>query len=339
MKNRLILSVIALVASVAANAQIMPDSTVQIVAYWSKGDRVAYDCTNTTYDADENDNRSNVNTQSETRIFEVLDAREDGYTLRLSYKNVFSPKPVEYLTPEEIKELSENYTITFNTDQYGSVTGIVNAGECRAVLEKIIDGMVDRKWKEMDTDVRKTLSKQQLTDYIKSAFCSDEVLALTVSTDISPFFTYHGTRLDTTQVYSYPSDYTLPIGGNQKCEVETKLWVDEKLTDTTSAVICTEALADKDVLIPIVIDYTIQYAQSVAGMTGQKLTEDDIAELSKKLEGQFLDMTMNAFSTTEIHLSSGWPVQWFNTRVVGTVGPDRTVRKVFKQTARLSENE
>ena len=57
-----------------------------------------------------------------------------------------------------------------------------------------------------------------LTDYIKSAFCSDKVLALTVSNDISPFFTYHGTRLYTTQVYTYPSDYTLPIGGNQKSE-------------------------------------------------------------------------------------------------------------------------
>lgn len=41
MKRGVLLSAVALVASVAAYAQMMPDSTVQIVAYWSKGDKAA----------------------------------------------------------------------------------------------------------------------------------------------------------------------------------------------------------------------------------------------------------------------------------------------------------
>lgn len=157
MNRGLILSAIALMASVASYAQMMPDSTVQIVAYWSKGDKVAYDCTTTSYTADENGNRSEVSATSETRVFEVLDEREDGYTLRLSYRNVFNPNPVEYLTPEESRELNENFTITFTTDEFGSVTGIVNSEECKAVLVDIIDGLVERKWKEMDKEARKAI--------------------------------------------------------------------------------------------------------------------------------------------------------------------------------------
>ena len=339
MNRGLILSAIALMASVAAYAQMMPDSTVQIVAYWSKGDKVAYDCTTTSYTADENGNRSEVSATSETRVFEVLDEREDGYTLRLSYRNVFNPNPVEYLTPEESRELNENFTITFTTDEFGSVTGIVNSEECNAVLVDIIDGMVERKWKEMDKEARKAISKEQFSDYLKSLFCSEEVLSLIAGADITPFFTYHGARLDTTQLYSFPQDFTLPIAGNETFEVETELWVDEKLTDENSAVICTDAMATKEILIPKVLDYTVQMMRQAAEMAEEEITEDDVANLNDELSRQLQDMTMEVYSTTEIHLPSGWPLQWYNTREIVVVSEDVMTKKVIEQTAHLSEEQ
>lgn len=39
--KRTVISLFAICASVFAGAQMMPDSTVQIVAYWSKGDKIS----------------------------------------------------------------------------------------------------------------------------------------------------------------------------------------------------------------------------------------------------------------------------------------------------------
>lgn len=47
--KRTVISLFAICASVFAGAQMMPDSTVQIVAYWSKGDKISYDCASTQY--------------------------------------------------------------------------------------------------------------------------------------------------------------------------------------------------------------------------------------------------------------------------------------------------
>lgn len=340
MKRGVLLSAVALVASVAAYAQMMPDSTVQIVAYWSKGDKLAYDCTTTSYTADENDNRSDVSATSETRVFEVLDAREDGYTLRLSYKNVFSPTTVDYLTPEEYHALCENLTITFTTDEFGSVTGIVDSEECKALLSDMIDKMAEGKMKEMDKDTRKAFPKGQFLTNLKSMFCSDEFISLTAGADITPFFTYHGARLDTTQVYSFPQDYTLPMAGNQTFEVETELWVDEKLTDENSAVIRTDALATKDVLFPLVLASSVQLAKTALETAGEELSEDEIvATLTEELNKQILDITMEVYTTTEIHLASGWPIQWYSTRETVTVGDGKTTKKVIEQSACISDEE
>lgn len=340
MKKRVLLSAVALVASVAASAQMMPDSTVQIVAYWSKGDKISYDCTATTYTTDENDNRSDISATSETRVFEVLDAREDGYTLRLSYKNVFSPNTVDYLTPEEYHALCENLTITFTTDKFGSVTGIVDSEGCKTLLSNMIDKMAERKLKEMDKDARKAFPKEEFLTNLKSVFCSDEILSLTAAADITPFFTYHGARLDTTQVYSFPQEFTLPTAGNQTFEVETKLWVDEKLTDEESAVIRTDALATKDLLFPVMLNYSIQLTRSAADMTGEELTDDEIATgVTEELNKQLLDISMEVYTTTEIHLATGWPIQWYSTRETIVVSDGKTEKKVIEESACVSDEQ
>lgn len=71
-------------------------------------------------------------------------------------------------------------------------------------------------------------------------------------------------------------------------EIETEFWVDEKLTDSTSVVLRTDAFADNE-----------------------------------KME-----TTVEEYSTEQIHLGTGWPICWYSTRetVVSTVeGKKETV--------------
>lgn len=85
---------LAICCSVFAEAQMMPDSTVQVVAYWSKGDVISYDCAVTQYTIEADGTKKADYSSSETRTIEVIDADDSSYTLRLSYADYEILKPM-----------------------------------------------------------------------------------------------------------------------------------------------------------------------------------------------------------------------------------------------------
>ena len=48
MKKVIVVSALAMLAAFSAGAQMMPDSTVQVIAYWDKGEKVMYKVENST---------------------------------------------------------------------------------------------------------------------------------------------------------------------------------------------------------------------------------------------------------------------------------------------------
>ena len=68
---------LAICCSVFAKAQMMPDSTVQVVAYWSKGDVISYDCAVTQYTIEADGTKKADYSSSETRTSVVI--RTDAY--------------------------------------------------------------------------------------------------------------------------------------------------------------------------------------------------------------------------------------------------------------------
>jgi len=88
--KKLFFSLALLLFSIAGFSQMMPDSTVQVCAYWQKGDKVTYECTNTTVKVTDGVDTTTVKASSETRIIEVVDQTDTSYLLQLTYKDVFN---------------------------------------------------------------------------------------------------------------------------------------------------------------------------------------------------------------------------------------------------------
>ena len=88
--KKLIAAAFAACLSLSALAQMMPDSTFQVVAYWSKGDKISYQCTDRTVKKTPDGQEEVQNSSSEVRTFEVIDQTDTTYTLRLTYSDVFS---------------------------------------------------------------------------------------------------------------------------------------------------------------------------------------------------------------------------------------------------------
>ena len=82
MKQRMFAALMAFLPFLAS-AQMMPDSTVQVCAYWNKGDRAVYECKSTTVKIEQDGTETTSNAASETRIFEVIDETEKSYIINL----------------------------------------------------------------------------------------------------------------------------------------------------------------------------------------------------------------------------------------------------------------
>lgn len=334
MKRGLILSVLALVTSVAAYAQMMPDSTVQVCAYWAKGDHVEYDCLNTQYNVDQYGNESGRQETSETRVFDVLEETDESYTLRMSFRNINSPSPYDFFTDEQFKKINENYSITVVTNQYGTITDIPDVVVDGNPFFATLDEISEDAWKNIDKETRKAISKDDFISSLRNLYSSEETVASTVLKDVTPMLLYHGARLDTSLVYPYKKTFFDLFGGKFTFTTEAEFWVDEEYTDSVSVVIHSDAILDKEDLFPVLIDNTVKEAQANADEYGEVLTEDDIANITDEFNNQIIDMTIEEYTSIEIDLYDGWPIQWFSTREVTVVGENGTQKTIVERTAK-----
>lgn len=333
--KKTVISLFAICASVFAGAQMMPDSTVQIVAYWSKGDKISYECASSQYVIDADGNKKVDYATSETRTFEVIDADDSSYTVRLSYSDVFSPAPVNYLTEAQVKELGEAFVITFKTDELGSFTGFVDDDESFNTYSGMVDTIIENAWKENRKDL-KGVSKEQFAESIKAPLCNKEYLYASMLADFNPLLMFHGCRLDTTTVYSFPQDFTTIYNSDKPLQLETQFWVDEKLTDTTAVVIRTDAYAGNDIFGPMVRDHTFKMAKSTLDMTGTPYTDAEIIEeVDKMMEENAMSTSLEEYTTLQVHLDTGWPICWYSTREVLSSNNQTEAKIVIEKSAEL----
>lgn len=326
---------LAICCSVFAEAQMMPDSTVQVVAYWSKGDVISYDCAVTQYTIEADGTKKADYSSSETRTIEVIDADGSSYTLRLSYSDVFSPNPIKYLSSDQVNKLSEALTVTFKTNEFGTFAGIVDDDEAFDTYVKLVESIIDNAWKANKKEL-KGISREQFTESMKAPLCNKESMFAAVVSDFAPLLTFHGSRLDTAEVYSFPQIFTNLFGSETPLELDTQFWVDEKLTDSTCVVIRTDAYADYETLKPMVRDYSIKVAKAALESTGTEFDENEIAdEIDKQMAEESVNVTFDEYTTIQIHLGTGWPVCWYSTREVVSTSEQAEKTAIIEKSVEL----
>lgn len=327
--KKIFLSVISLAACFCASAQMMPDSTVQVVAYWAKGDKISYECKTTEYEIDEAGTKTVKSATSETRVFDVLDADENGYKLRLSYEDVFSPSKIPYLTDKQMKEINESASLTFKTNQFGMFMEVIDDADAFDSFEKMVVKMCENVWNEFKSTLKKATTKEQFISSMKSLLCNKEFIHAALVADFSPLLMFHGARLDTSEVYSFKQPFLNLLNSGGSLEVETKFWVDEKLTDTTSVVLRTDTFIDSEKMAPFVKASLMKAAKSSLEIVGQEYNEaESTAVVEEEIESTKMETTFEEYTSEQIHLGTGWPICWYSTRevVMSTIqGEKKTV--------------
>lgn len=308
-----IFAVLAALLPLSAFGQMMPDSTVQVVAYWQKGDRIVYEFKSTTTSIDKDGKEETAKASSETRIFEVIDETDSSYVLQTTYKDVFSSDMSLSVGADVINKLGESVVVKTLTNELGTVQELLNVDELtegmKQMLPLVVDGAVDDKeLKELG------LTRQELIDNYAEQLCRPETITMTFMEDVAPMLNYHGIRIRTDQEYTVKQQLNNPFPGtSSSMQFDMNFWVDEELTDSTSVVIRSYMKVDNEAMLPFLREFLLGALKTTIP---QNLAPED---LEKELNAAIVEANMSAsleqYSATEIHLATGWTTQYWSKRI------------------------
>lgn len=299
----------------AAFAQMMPDSTVQVVAYWQVGDKYSYQVEQSTSKIEGNDTTV-VEKSAEILTFEVLEATDSTYRVLVSYDDFQHSDYARLRAHDALEKAFGKTSLQFITDIYGTYQRMILPENLQEESEAAIEEYAREMCKErgLGEDAMETVKT------IVRGLISPEAYSKAAEAEITPLLAFHGTRLDLKR--EYESSIQQPtLFGEGTIPMTLRFWVDENYTDSTSVVIRTYQEAEKGALAPFIANMLGQMAQNV--------TSEDVSEgvdyLSKA------DMTMEDFQLLEVHLDTGWPLFYSFTREVVTRIDDQEQRQVVRK--------
>ena len=308
--KKLLFALLGSLLSASLFAQMMPDSTYQIVAYWDKGDQVSYECKSKSVRILPDGTEVVQSSSSDTRTFEVIDQTDTSYTLRMTYADAFlSQLNLGPEVSEAYARLMAEQKIDILTDQLGTVQGFLNLDQVLKSMEEyipIVFESVLSKFNEKDVNAANPfLSK--LKDSFIAMFTDRDKMRATYNANVSPFFFYHGARLDPKEEYVIEQEYP-NVMGVQGLKADLHFWVDEEESDSVSVVIYSHAEADEDAMLSMMLDAALTLLRNTVS---PEQYEEAAPAIILSFDKSNMSASFVAESGTIIDLGSGWPV-WYN---------------------------
>lgn len=307
MKKAIVLSAFVLLACFSAGAQMMPDSTVQVVAYWDKGDKVMYSVESSTKRIYKSGEEEVLLSSSENDYFEVVDQTDTSYILRLTMKDVVTSTVDDPLDAEFMSDMIGRVQLDYLTDECGDLKSFYNIySESERVLEELpkwCDEFIKQKGHALKAKQKERL--KALAGGLSSQFGDSDALYNNTVPTLTNMLFFHGLRLDTTRVYNVNTKIDAVFG--HSFETEQSFWVDSAQSDTTFVVIRGHASLGNDTLMPYLEEAVMDgFRQSTAD-------EDEYQEswdswLQEAVDSH-LQVTLDKYWLWVIHLPTGWPSQ------------------------------
>ena len=311
--KKLILTLSALLCAAALGAQMMPDSTVQVIAYWEVGDKMDYTYVEKLFDIDAEGNETLARSSSQTYHFEVMESTDSTYTLQFFADNMDFGDQTPKLTARESASVPD-MIYRFRTNHLGTFREIVDIDQSREILLQRLPIAAKAAWRNLSPADRKKIKEEDVIEMLRQQYDSNEVLVSTAAALVSPMLFYHGTRMDTTGTYHLKRDYASLLFSGGTTELENYFAVDPSLTDEYSVIIRSEAVGDEKDLLPMIREQAFANLKQTQG-----LIDDDYNDFLDAMDEELLENPIKAsfeeYTTEEIHLDTGWPLQWIYDRI------------------------
>mgnify|MGYP006976530353 CR=1 FL=1 len=166
----------------------MPDSSVQICAYWTPGDKYAYEAREEKFKIDDQGDTTLVYRQSERRVFEILSQTKDRYKIRLTYGDYMTTDKEDQLVHDAIVSATGPCVVEFETDETGSLLGIANLETLVAQAEASVEPAVRVMWETIPSAERKNFPKKNFRKYMARTLSDPSVVINAVNDDLGRMF-------------------------------------------------------------------------------------------------------------------------------------------------------
>lgn len=323
--KKILLLLALLTACAPAYSQLMDDGTVQIVGYWSRGDKYDYDFTSTKSRIIDSDTTV-LSTSTERVIFEVVDSTATSYTLRMTFKHIHSSNEMQQLINELANEAIADldYEVLLQTNELGTFEKIANFDEFVAANLKSAEIMIPALYEQVSKDQQQPIPYDRFADMMKGMICDPVVISNIISEYTGMFFAYHGSSMRIGHEYSVESRLDGAFGGS--APTTFYFWVDRDLTDAKTAVIYSYNEMDAKNVAAKTMDNMMQALGTTEGVS-----DNTFASALEKFEVKLEDYT-----TVEVHLDSGWPLYIATTRDVIVTGEEGGSRIITQKATTMT---
>ena len=310
--KRLLTVIFLLALAAGAYAQMMPDSTVQVVAYWELGEKVRYQVEESKRKVSGTDTTL-VEKSAEIITLEVVDVTDSTYRINVSYDDFQHSDYARMAANDALEKAYGKTTFDIITDQYGTFLDIELPDHFAEEGDAAIDEMVAGASRD------KGLSKEEqkvVSLFVKSLISPDAFTQAAIA-EISPLLFFHGGRYGLSEEIEYDD------------EVQS-LFGDASTITTLSSSVRLYQEADRDELQPYL-------ASVLSQMTGAFAPDDEDAmkEVEEFLEDS--EMYLEDYVVEEVHLPTGWPIAYIHTRYVGMTVDDEVSEQIIRRSVEIMD--
>ena len=324
--KKTILLILGLFAGViSALAQMMPDSTYQVCAYWEVGDKYNYQVEQTKYKVGNGTDTTDVERSAHLLTLEIVDATDSTYRVRVKTDDYqYSNQQKEARTEGLIQQYG-NEPFEFETDEFGTFKRILMSDEQIEAIYPVLDALVDQAANDRDMDA---VARDAYRKMMREMFTKEKIIE-TYKDEITPLLMFHGKRLNHDTEVEYDTEVPSVLGDDVPIRMKGLIWVDQEWTDEYSIVIHNDMESGKEGMLP----YMNAFAETLKSSLGDGADEEAVKEMQSIIEdGEFnrIDSLVE-----EIHLNTGWPIYYEYEQSVFIKNGDSSQEQIQNKTVKL----
>lgn len=321
--KRVLTILTALVWAWTASAQMMPDSTVQVCAYWEVGDKYHFQVEESKYKVDNQTDTSAVELSAHLLTLEVVDATDSTYRVRVKTDDYQHSNYARDAMTENLTRQFGNLPYEFETNEYGEFKRILLSDEELEAVYPLLDAVADKSSESRNLDENGRAAVKQL---MRAMFTRERIVQL-YEQEVTPLLGMFGIRVTPDEKVDYQMEVPSPFGDGSLIVWNGAFWADKELTDDYSVVMVNEAEADGESMRK----YLAAFLGTMFNALGDKADENLRTETEAMVEGD-TKISLTESTVEEIHLDTGWPLSFDYERVLRIKAGDTEREQVQTKT-------
>ena len=325
MKKTILLFLGLFAGVISAFAQMMPDSTYQVCAYWEVGDKYNYQVEESKYKVKNGTDTTDVERAAHLLTLEIVDATDSTYRVRVKTDDYqYTNKQKDALTEGLIQQYG-NQPFEFETNEFGVFKRILISDEEVQALYPVLDVVVDQTANDQNMDA---IARDALRKMMREMFTKERIIG-TYEDEITPLLMFHGRRLNHDTEVEYDTEVPSILGEDVPIQMKGLIWVDQEWTDEYSIVIHNDLESGKEGMMP----YLNAFVETMKSSLGENANEETLKEMQDIFKNGVITRTDSMVE--EIHLDTGWPIYYEYEQNVFVKNGDSSQEQIQNKTVEL----